>query len=187
MRFKCICVGITIMLLASTGFSQQCPKVKNEKVALQYLLDKKASSIEADRYCVDDAFETLGFATQFRKKNYIKFLVEMLDCERWVPECYTEPSEQKYPAMGVLVYLQRSGKNVAPYLIDGIKESHSEVLRTNAALTLHTMRGCAALSLLRREDEREDVPYEQKLRLEAAAKLINGTVNQPCQPTSSKP
>ena len=31
MRFKCICVAITILFLVSTGFSQECPKVKNEK------------------------------------------------------------------------------------------------------------------------------------------------------------
>jgi hypothetical protein len=189
MPFKCICVAITILFLVSTGFSQECPKVKNEKVAVQYLLGKKASSTAADRYCVDDALDTLGSATEFRNKNYIKFLAGMLDFERWTPDGYMEASEQKYPAMNMLVHLQQSGKNVAPYLINGIKESDSEVLRTNAAETLYyTIRGCAALRLLSREDEREDIPYEQKLRLEAAAKHIyDWIVNQPCEASSSTP
>ncbi len=77
---------------------------------------------------------------------------------------------------------------MVPYLINGIEESESEVLRTNAALTLYDgILRCAALSLLKREDEREDVPYEQKLRLEAAAKQIDVITNQPCEADSSKP
>ncbi len=114
--------------------------MKNEKVAVQYLLDKKANSTAADRYCVDHAFEILGTATEFKNKNYIKFLVGMLDFERWTPSLNNEAGEDKYPAMDVLVYLQKSGKSVTPYLIDGIKESDSEVLRTNAALTLYESR-----------------------------------------------
>lgn len=189
MRSKCICVATTILLLAGTGLSQGCPKVKDEKAAVQYLLDKKASNTEADHYCVDNAFAILGHATEFRNKTYITFLVGMLDFERWTPGLTMEAGEHKYPAMGVLVYLQKSGKNVAPYLIKGIKESDSEVLRTNAAETLyHSISACAALSLLSREDEREDVPYEQKLRLEAAAKHINDwSVNDPCEASASKP
>jgi carboxyl-terminal processing protease len=178
MRFKCMCVVITTLLLVSAGFSQECPKVKTEKAAVQFLLDKKASNTEADRYCVDHAFTILGQATEFRNKNYIKFLAGMLDFERWTPGLTNEADEEKYPAMDVLVYLQRSGKDVAPYLINGIKESDSEVLRTNAALTLYeSTPRCTALSLLRQEDEKEDVPYEQKLRLEAAAKLIDEMLN----------
>jgi hypothetical protein len=42
MRFKCMCVATTTLLLASAGFSQECPKVKTEKAAVQFLLDKKA-------------------------------------------------------------------------------------------------------------------------------------------------
>jgi hypothetical protein len=189
MRFKCIGCAGTILLLACAGFSQGCPKVKDEKAAVQFLLDNKASNTEADRYCVDNAFAILGHATAFRNKTYIKFLVGMLDFERWTPGLTNEAGEQKYPAMDVLVYLQKSGKNVAPYLIKGVKQSDSEVLRANAALTLNnTIGGCAGLRLLSREDEREDVPYEQKLRLEAAAKHINDWIsNQPCETDSSKP
>jgi hypothetical protein len=112
----------------------------------------------------------------------------MLDFERWTPGFTNEAGEEKYPAMDVLVYLQRSGKDVAPYLINGIKESDSEVLRTNAALTLYeSTPRCTALSLLRQEDEKEDVPFEQKLRLEAAAKLIDEIVKRPCEANSSEP
>jgi hypothetical protein len=62
---------------------------------------------------VDHSFGILGTATELKNKNYIKFLVEMLDFERWTPGLSMEAGEQKYPAMDVLVYLQRSGKNVA--------------------------------------------------------------------------
>ncbi len=157
-------------------------------MAVQFLLDKKTSNTEADHYCIDHAFARLAQATEFRNKNYIKFLVGMLDFKRWTPDSTMEAGEQKYPAMDVLVSLQRSGKDVVPYLINGIEESESEVLRTNAALTLYDgILRCAALSLLKREDEREDVPYEQKLRLEAAAKQIDVITNQPCEADSSKP
>ena len=188
MRFKCIFVAISVLMLACTGFSQECPQVKNGKMAVQYLLDKKVNNTEADRYCVEDAFETLSFATRFRSKNYIKFLVEMLDFERWTPGLTNEAGEEKYPAINVLIGLQKSGKDVVPYLINGIKENDSEVLRTNAALTLYeSIHGCAALSLLSRQDENENVPYEQKQRLEAATKLIKGIAGQPCEADSSKP
>jgi hypothetical protein len=189
MRSNVLYVAVTMLGLACATMSQDCPKVKDERLAVQYLLDKKASNTEADRYCVNNAFAILVHATEFRNKTYIKFLVGMLDFERWTPGLTMEAGEHKYPAMGVLEYLQKSGKNVAPYLIKGIKESDSEVLRTNAAETLyHSISACAALSLLSREDEREDVPYEQKLRLEAATKHINDwSANDPCEASASKP
>lgn len=173
MRFKRICFTSSILILACTAFSQECPKVKGEKVAVQYLLDKKANNTEADRYCVAEAFETLSFATRFRNRNYIKFLVGMLDFERWTPGLTNEAGEDKYPAMNVLVGLQKSDKNVIPHLINGIKESDSDVLRTNATETLGEINYCMALKVLAQEAERTDIPYEQKLRLEAAEKNIN--------------
>ena len=156
--------------------------MKNEKVAVQFLLDKKASSTAADRYCIDDAFTTLTSATMFRNKNYIKFLVGMLDFERWVPD-YAEASEQKYPAIGHLYSLSGGGKNIAPYLIKAIKESDSEVLRTNAAETLIYPSACKALRLLKREAEKEDLPSDQRMRLEDAAKYIDDrfSLSPPCE------
>ena len=66
-------IAITILLLACAGFSQERTEVKNEKAAVQYLLEKKSGDTEADRFCVDDAFQTLGFATRFRNKNTSSF------------------------------------------------------------------------------------------------------------------
>ena len=189
MRFKCIGCAGTILLLACAGFSQECPKVKDKKAAVQFLLDNKANSTAADRQCVDEAFLKLTLATQFDNRNYIPFLVSMLDFERQVTEDESADNYRpKYPAIFRLVFLSRI-RDVGPSLIKAIKQSDSEVLRTNAALTLNnSIGGCAALSLLSREDEREDVPYEQKLRIEAAAKHINDWIsNQPCEANSSKP
>lgn len=186
MRFKCVCIGITILFLSSESISQDCP-VKNEKTAVQFLLEHKANSRAADRHCVDVAFVTLSFATQFTKKNYVEFLVGMLDFERSTIEEYASPGEQMYPAIHELNHLSESGKNVVPYLIKNMKESDSEVLRANAAETLYySVSACGALRLLKRQAEKAEVPYEQKIRLEAAAKQINDVTpsNPLCEASS---
>lgn len=173
MRLACACIAIAILLPASKVISQTCPEIKNEKIAAQFLVDHKANSRAADRHCVDAAFVTLSFATQFKKKNYIEFLVGMLDFERWTPVDYAEASEQKYPAINTVHHLSGAGKNVVPYLIKAIKESDSEVLRANAAETLYySVSACGALRTLKREAEKDDVPYEQRVRLEAATEHI---------------
>jgi len=188
MRFKCLCIAITILFLAQEGISQECPEVKDEKIAVQFLLDHKANSRAADRECVDEAFGILGIATGYRNKNYIKFLVGMLDFERGTPD-YAVTSEQRYPAIDVLHHLDEMGKNVVPYLIRGIKRSDSEVLRANAAETLYRISACEALKRLSRLDEKAEVPYEQKLRLEAATKYIQYrmSLSPPCDANSSEP
>jgi hypothetical protein len=174
MRFKCIYITITILFLAREGISQECPEIKDEKTAVQFLLDHKANSTAANRHCVDGAFSILGIATAYKNMNYIKFLVGMLDFERSMPD-YVEASEQKYPAMDVLHHLNGLGKNVVPYLIKGIKESDSEVLRANAAETLYYIypSKCKAWGKLTREAEKADIPSDQKIRLEDAAKHID--------------
>jgi hypothetical protein len=189
MQFKCICIAIAILFLARAGISQECPEIRDEKTAAQFLVDHKANSTAADRHCVDVAFVTLSFATQFKKKNYIEFLVGMLDFERSTIEEYASPGEQKYPAIHELNHLSETGKKVVPYLIKGIKESDSEVLGANAAETLYySIHACGALRLLKRQAENEDVPYEQKLRLEAAARHIDELTssNPPCDASASE-
>jgi hypothetical protein len=184
MRLKCICVAITILLLACTGLSQERfdEERENEKAAVQFLLDNKANSTAADPHSVDAAFAALSFATGYRKKNYIKFLVGMLDFERWTPN-YSEASERQYPAMSELMALQGLGKNVVPYLINGIKNSDSEVLRTNAAETLLRMNHCLGLTMLKKEADKEEIPFDQKERLETAVKYIvdNSSRMKPCE------
>ena len=190
MRFNCIYIAITILFLTCEGISQQCPEIKDVKTAAQFLVDHKSKSTAADRHCVDAAFEGLTFATGYRNKNYIEFLVGMLDFERWTPEEYVEAGEPKYPAINELHHLNGMGKSVVPYLIKGIRESDSEVLRKNAAETLYySISACGALTVLKRQAEMAEVPYEQKIRLEAAAKHINELtpLNPPCEPISSKP
>jgi hypothetical protein len=71
----------------------------------------------------------------------------------------------------------------------GIKEGDREVLRANAAETLYySIHACGALRLLKRQSEKEDVPYEQKLRLEAAARHIDELTpsNPPCAASASE-
>ncbi len=150
-----------------------CP-VKNERTAMKLLLDNKANSEAADPRRVDAAFATLSFATAYRGKNYVKFLVSMLDFERSVTEIeYADGrANLRYPAMGDLSALQGLGKNVVPYLINGIRESDSEVLRTNAGRILGEINYCKALKVLSRAAETPVLPFEQKERLEAAEKQI---------------
>lgn len=189
MWFNCMYVVMTIPFLVSEVSSQECP-VNDEKTAVHFLLDHKSNSRTADHHCVDRAFATLSSATQFRHKNYVEFLVGMLDFERWTPEGYVEAGEPKYPAMDVLEYLNGGGKSIVPYLIKAIRESDSEVLRANAAETLyHSVSACEALRILERRAEKENVPNEQMLRIEAAAKHINDltTLYPPCEAGSSKP
>jgi hypothetical protein len=188
MRLKCTCIAIAILLLVCKVISQTCP-VKDEKTAVQFLVDHKSNSRSADRHCVDAAFITLSFATQFKKKNYIEFLVGMLDFERSTIQEYASPGERKYPAIDELNHLSGTGKNVVPYLIKAIKESDSEVLRANAAETLYySISACGALRMLKREAEKQDVP-EQRIRLDDATKHINDlTLYPPCdEESSSKP
>jgi hypothetical protein len=94
-----------------------------------------------------------------------------------------EASEQKYPAMNDLYHLYHLNsvdnsyheisisRKVVPSLIKGIKESASEVLRTNAAEILGEIDHCWALTVLAREAERS-AEYEQTERLEGAVKYI---------------
>jgi hypothetical protein len=192
MRFKCICIAITILFLAREGISQECPDLKGEKTAVQFLVDHKANSTAENRHCVDGAFIILGSATGYRNKNYIKFLVGMLDFERWTPEEYAQASEQKYPAINELHHLYGLGKNVVPYLIRGIKESDSEALQANAAETLYYIYAskCKALGKLTQESEKADIPSDQKLRLEDAAKHIDqdlAPLSPSCGGTHSDP
>jgi hypothetical protein len=188
MRFKCTCVAITVLFLACRGISQECPEISDEKTAAQFLVDHKANSTAENRHCVDGAFIILGSATAYKNKNYIKFLVGMLDFERWTPD-YAEASEQKFPAINELHHLYGLGKNVVPYLIRGIKQSDSEVLRDNAAETLYYIDSkCKALGKLTREAEKADIPSDQRMRLEDAAKHIEDMtmLSPPCDANSSE-
>lgn len=189
MRVKSLCIALVILVLECAGVSQGCPDMDHEKAAQQFLLDHKSNSTAADRRCVDQAFTTLTLATRFKNKNYIPFLVAMLDFERWTPG-YAEPAEPKYPAINNLHHLNSVGKNVIPYLISGIKQSESDVLRKNAAETLYySSSACGAVKALQEEADKTDITYEQKERLEAATKHISELSHSevPCDVASSKP
>jgi hypothetical protein len=70
MRLKLIAIAITLMFLACKGIAQEeCAEVKDEHTAIQFLLDNKADSTAAYRYCIDKAFLRLTLATQFESKN----------------------------------------------------------------------------------------------------------------------
>jgi hypothetical protein len=187
MRSKCACIAIAILLPACKLTSQTRPEIKDEKTAVRFLVDHKANSRAADRHRVDLAFVTLSFATQVKKKNYIEFLVGMLDFDRSAIEEYASPGEQNYPAIHELNHLSETGGNVAPYLIKSIQESDGEVLRANAAETLYySASACGALRMLKRQAEKEDVHCEQKIRLEAPTKHISDLtpLNSPCEASS---
>jgi hypothetical protein len=175
MRLSYFLVAITILLpceAISQGTPPECP-VKNEKTAVQFLLDHKANSLSADRHCVDQAFVRLTTAVQFQNKNYIPFLVSMLDFERFVTELeHADNTVPTYPAIEDLVFLCKLPMNVAPFLIKAIKESDSELQRKNAAQALGESGYCRALKLLARAAEKQDLRFEQRDRLETAEKQI---------------
>ena len=190
MRVKGLYIAIVILVLFCEGVSQDCPGLDHEEAAAKFLLDHKSNSRAADRHCVDQAFATLTLAARFKNKSYISFLVALLDFERWTPKEFVEAGEPKYPAIHELNFLHTEGINVVPYLIRGIKESGSEVLRANATEALYrSVSACGALKALQEEAEKTSVSFEQKERLEAAVQHVNDSRHSdvPCDTTSSKP
>jgi hypothetical protein len=182
MTVKGIVIAITVLLLARVAMSQDCP-VKSDRTAIQFLLDHRANGMGADPHCVDNAFLRLTHATQFENKNYIPFLVRMLDFERLVTEDEHEnKSAHQYPAIDYVLFLSRI-KNAIPALVKAIKDSDSEVLRTNAAETLLEINHCMGLSVLDREANRVETSGEQSGRLEAAARYIedHSSFMEPCK------
>ena len=147
------------------------PKCPTDTEALyQFLLDHRSNSLEADAECVDVAFIEMGLEAKYRNNRfYTKALVDLLDFERKDENVEFAHHFIKYPAMERLHF-----PAAVPYLVDAIKQSDSELVRTNAADTIFFIyRGCtaAAVARLNHEAKKPETTFEQRTRLQIAAEF----------------
>lgn len=173
--------GILLLLLLANGvaWAQDCPHWRDKSGALQFLLANKAHSTEVDPQCVMTAFASLSDDAASAPA-----LVGLLDFERSTKSDDFKTLGKRYPAIGVLFDI---GKPAVPYLIRAIKESSSEIVRTNAAHTLASIhRPCvrAVMGMLDAEANKSEMTAEQVQRLAAARDYI-GNLYPPCD--SGKP
>ena len=174
------CGSFLIVLLISGAFGQNCPKWGDKASALKFLQDNKGNSTAADPACVNRAFNTLS-----RDKSSLEALIGLLDFERSIEkDDGLKGMSSRYPAIGALMDI---GQPAEPLLIKTIKESESELIRTNAAHTLGAIhRPCvrALLSKLDREADKSETSAEQQTRLRAAKEYI-GNFYPPCKSETS--
>jgi hypothetical protein len=134
----------------------------------QFLLDHRSNSLEADRECVVYAFSLMRSAVKSQNNNrFIKAMVDLLDFEKRGRDYDPLTDGSAYPATDVLNF-----PAALPYLVDAIKQSDSELVRTNAAETIFRIyRGCtsAAVSKMKHEAEKPGATSEQRTRLQIAA------------------
>lgn len=154
------------MFLAWPAVAQECPPSGQKDALLQFLLDHKSNSTDADPACVNRAFASLS-----RDKSYTEALVNLLDFERSTKKDDSLISRSsQYPAIAALARL-----GAIPQLVKVIEESDSEVVRTNAAHALDLIyRACfkEAITLLEREATNPSTNSVQQERLRAAEKYI---------------
>jgi len=124
MKWIIVCLGLILVLAAENAFSQECPKWGDAAGALKYLEDNKANSSTLDPVCINRAFATLSHS-----RSSAEALVGLLDFERSTEHDDFKTRGGKYPAIGALMSI---GKAAIAYLIKAIKESDSELVRTNA-------------------------------------------------------
>jgi len=167
--------------------ADRCPA--DLKPLYQFLLEHRSNSLEADPKCVDRAFAKVAFAAAFRhSRYYTKALVDLLDFEEQDENPEFNHHFVKYPATGSLHF-----PGAVPYLIDAIKQSDSEVVRTNAADVLRfTYHECtsAAVSRLNQEGDKPETTPEQRTRLQTAAECVNNYFSGgpgPCRSENGEP
>jgi hypothetical protein len=150
---------------------QKCPTDANG--LYQFLLDHRSNSLAADPRCVDGAFSAMSSRARFqRSRFYTKALIDLLDFERNIEQDFKMGSiMSQYPATE---YLDRPA--YLPDLVNAIKQSDSESVRTNAAYTIRQIyRTCvqAAVARLKKEAEKPGTTLEEKERVQAAEAYIN--------------
>jgi len=127
MKFASLVIGLLVLITAGTMVAQNCPAWREREALLQFLLDHRSNSTDADPDCVSRAFASLSY-----DKSYLGPLVKLLDFER-----STKNDEKlfarsgKYPAISALARME-----AIPQLINAIKESESDLVRTNATEAL---------------------------------------------------
>ena len=175
MRFSCLHIAALFLLSACAVNAQDCPKASEKGALLQFLLDHRGNSLDADPGCVDRAFASLSL-----DKVYIDALVKLLDFERSIKsDTSLIGRTSQYPAIGALARLK-----AVPQLIAVIKESDSELVRTNAAHALDLIHSSCiqvAVDMLDKEAANPNTPSYQQERLREAKKYISEHVGpRPC-------
>ena len=177
MRFWCIAV---VLLLGSQGFGQEqwCPNYSDKAGLLQFLLDHRSNSLEADPQCVERAFASLS-----HDKKYIDDLIGLLDFERnFKNDEKLISRSNEYPAIGALGHPE-----AVPRLVKAIEKDESQVARINAAEAISLAlpdevctRGMIAL--LEREAASPEVSAEEQTRLKEAEKYaFDHLLPRPCK------
>lgn len=137
----------------------------------QFLLDHRSNSLEADRECVVRAFSLMSSAARFQHDHrFMKALVDLLDFEKRGRDYDPLTDGSRYPATDALPF-----PAAIPYLVDAIKQSDSELIRTNAAATIQLIyRTCvqAAVARLKKEAEKSGTTAEGKQRLQEAQTYV---------------
>lgn len=169
------CASEVLLLADSFLFAQGCPTWGDKQGALQFLLANRPRSTAADSTCVNTAFATLSHDIASAEA-----LVGLLDFERSTEHDDFKTEGRRFPAINALMHI---GKPAVPYLIKAIKESDSELVRTNAATTLGGVNGpCPrrAMAILDAEANKPGTTAEQVQRLMAARGYI-GNLYHPCE------
>jgi hypothetical protein len=163
------------LLLGWPVLAQDCPPYRDKEALLRFLIEHHSHSTIADPACVDRAFASLS-----DDKSFTEFLVKLLDFEHSIKnDGNLMGRTSQYPAIGALARLK-----AVPELIGVIKESDSELVRTNAAHALdliHTTCVQIAVEILETEAANPNTTINQRERLQAAEKYINEHVGpRPC-------
>ncbi len=160
---------------------EKCPS--DVKGLHQFLLDHRSKSLEADPTCVDYAFGKMATEARYRHSRfYTRAMVNLLDFERQDENASFSHHFVRYPATEVLHF-----PAAVPYLVDAIKHSDSELVRTNAADAIFWIyRECtpAAVTKMNQEAEKPETTHEQATRLQIAAEYIGNYF--PCGPGTCK-
>ena len=166
---------------------QKCPT--DVKGLHQFLLDHRSNSLDADPKCVDGAFSAMGSRARFQHdRYYIKALIELLDFERIDEDPGFSHHLVLYPAAATLIL-----PAAVPSLVSAIKESDSELVRTNAAYTMFWIyRECtpAAVTKLKQEGDKAETTPEQRTRLQVASEYVENYFPDgpgPCKSPNGEP
>jgi len=179
-RLTCLYLVFCVALIANALLAEDCPKWGDTAAALKFLQENKPNGTAADPACVNRAFSTLS-----HDKASAKDLVELLDFERSTKNDDFKTYGGRYRAIGALMDI---GAPAVPYLIKAVKESDSELVRTNAAEALGAIhRACAdvAITMLEKEAAKRGTTGDQQSRLRAAQAHIRNNHHRPCKSSAS--
>jgi len=156
------------LLMSAAAMAQDCLQWGDRARAVKFLEENKPNGTAADPECVNRAFSTLA-----KDKSNVEVFIGLLDFERSLEKDHSlKGVSSKYPAVGALVSI---GQPAVPRLLKAIKETSSELVRTNAASALEGMyRTCEKqlVDKLESEAAKPETLPEQQERLREAEKYI---------------